>query len=112
MSKIKIARRDFLRTTLAAGSVIPLSAIPIVLRADNHHLSEDNATAKGVGYRHDATKVDTKTYPRRAGEAGSKQFCHNCQLYKAGSEDGWGACAIFPGKQVNAQGWCNAWVSA
>ena len=60
---------------------------------------------------HDATQVDVAKYPRRAGEAGSKQFCDNCKLYQAGSEEGWGGCAIFPGKEVNAKGWCNAWVS-
>jgi hypothetical protein len=112
MSNTKIARRGFLRATLVAGAAVPLGAIPIVLKADNHRLSEDDAAAKGLGYLHDATKVDTTKYPRRAGEAGSKQFCSNCQLYQAGSEDGWGGCAIFPGKQVNAKGWCNAWVSA
>lgn len=111
MSNTKIARRDFLRTTIAVGSAIPLGAIPIVLKADNHRLSEDDATAKAMGYKHDATDVDVTKFPRRAGESGSKQFCDNCQLYKAGSEDNWGGCAIFPGKQVNAKGWCNAWVS-
>ena len=112
MSNTKIARRDFLRTTLAVGSVLPLGAIPIILKADNHRLSEDDPTAKAMGYLHDATQVDAAKYPRRAGEAGSQQFCDNCQLYKAGSEDGWGGCAIFPGKLVNSKGWCNAWVKA
>jgi len=111
MSKVKIARRDFIRTTLAASAAVPLGAIPIVLKADNHRLSEEDATAKAMGYKHDASEVDVSKYPRRAGEAGSKQYCHNCQLYKAGSEDGWGGCAIFPGKLVNSEGWCNAWVS-
>ena len=111
MSKVKIARRDFIRTTLAASAAVPLGAIPIVLKADNHRLSQEDATAKAMGYKHDASEVDVSKYPRRAGEAGSKQFCHNCQLYKAGSEDGWGGCAIFPGKLVNSEGWCNAWVS-
>lgn len=110
MSKVKIARRDFIKTTLAAGTVIPLGAIPIVLKADNHRLSEDDPMAQRMGYLHDATQVDVSKFPRRAGEAGSQQFCDNCQLYQA-AEDGWGGCAIFPGKQVAAKGWCNAWVS-
>jgi len=112
VDKVKIARRDFLRTTLAVGAVVPLGAIPIIIEADGHRVSEDDPTAKAMGYVHDATTVDVAKYPRRAGEAGSQQFCHNCKLYKAGNDDGWGACAIFPKKQVNAQGWCNAWVSA
>ena len=111
MSKVNIARRDFIRASLAVSAAVPLGAIPIILKADNHRISEDDTTAKAMGYKHDASQVDVAKYPRRAGDAGSKQFCHNCQLYKAGSDDGWGACAIFPGKQVNANGWCNAWVS-
>jgi hypothetical protein len=110
MSKVKIARRDFIKATLAAGTAIPLGAIPLVLEADNHRLSEDDPTAKAMGYKHDATTVDVSQYPRRAGEAGSQQFCDNCRLYQAAG-DGWGGCAIFPGKQVAAKGWCNAWVS-
>jgi hypothetical protein len=112
MSKVKVARRDFIRATLTVGAALPLAAIPILIKADNHQISEDDPTAKAMGYKHDATQVDPAKYPRRAGESGSKQFCHNCQLYKAGTDDKWGACAIFPGKQVNAKGWCNAWVSA
>ena len=112
MSKTKLARRDFIRTTLAVGTALPLGAIPLLLKADNHRLSEDNPTAMAMGYKHDATMVDSGKYPKRAGEAGSQQFCDNCQLYKAGNEEGWGTCAIFAAKQVNAKGWCNAWVMA
>lgn len=112
MSESKLARREFLRTSLLVGTALPLGAIPLVLKADHHRVSEDDAMAKAMGYRHDATQVDVAKYPRRSGEAGSRQFCDNCQLYKAGSEEGWGGCAIFPAKEVNAKGWCNAWVSA
>jgi hypothetical protein len=112
MSNTKVARREFLRRSILAGSALPLGAIPLVLRADNHRVSEDDPTAKAMGYLHDAAQVDVAKYPKRAGDAGSKQFCDNCQLYKAGSEEGWGGCAIFPGKEVSARGWCNAWVSA
>ena len=111
MSETKVARREFIRTSLLVGTALPLGAIPLVLKADGHRVSEDDPTAKAMGYLHDATKVDVAKYPRRAGEAGSQQFCYNCQLYKAGSEEGWGSCGIFPGKQVNANGWCNAWVT-
>ena len=69
------------------------------------HLSEDNAQAKALAYRHDATTVDKAANPRY--EPG--QLCSNCALYlgKPGSE--WGGCSIFPGKAVNANGWCNVY---
>ena len=112
MNETKVARRKFLRTSLLVGTAIPLGAIPLVIKADNHRVSEDDPTAKAMGYLHDATEVDVAKYPTRAGEAGSQQFCYNCQLYKAGSEESWGGCAIFPGKEVSAKGWCTAWVSS
>ena len=107
----KVARRTFLRKAVVAGSVIPLAGIPIILRADNHKVDEASGPAVALGYRHDANNVDTKKYPARATPEGKKQFCSNCKLYQAG-DDGWGGCAIFPGKLVQGKGWCAAWVSS
>ena len=106
----KVARRTFLHKTLMASTVLPLAGIPIILRADDHRVDETNPSAVALGYRHDATSVDTAKYPRRATAEGKKQFCNNCRLYKAG-DDGWGICSIFPGKQVNGKGWCSAWIT-
>ena len=110
-SNVKVARRTFLRNTLVAGTAIPLAGIPIILRADGEKVAESDPTAKALGYLHDATAVDTQKYPNRATPEGQKQFCHNCKLYEAGA-DGWGGCSIFPGKLVNAEGWCSAWTPA
>ena len=109
--KTKVARRTFLRETLTASAVIPLAGIPIILRADHHRVDEADPSAVALGYRHDAASVDTKKYPVRGTPEGKKQFCSNCKLYQAGS-DGWGGCAIFPGKQVKGKGWCGAWISS
>ena len=109
-SHSKIARRTFLRRTLAAGAAIPLAGIPIILKADQHQVDEESPSAVALGYRHDAASVDTEKFPARATPEGKKQFCHNCKLYLAG-DDGWGGCGIFPGKQVNGEGWCGAWIS-
>ena len=109
MDKSKVARRSFLRNTLAASAAVPLAAIPHVLRADSHRLREDDPTAVALGYKHDANDVDIAKFPRRATAEGQKQLCSNCKLFQAGSEE-WGGCSIFPGKEVNANGWCNAWV--
>lgn len=109
MSQTKVARRQFIRYSLAA-SALPLAGISLVLRADDHRLQEDDPTAIALGYKHDASTVDITKYPRRGTPEGQKQFCHNCKLYQAG-EDGWGGCGIFPGKQVKAEGWCGAWIA-
>ncbi|NBW00197.1 MAG: hypothetical protein EBR85_00515 [Betaproteobacteria bacterium] len=43
-------------------------------------------------------------YPKHVAE----QKCSNCTLYQSKSADS-GGCAIFPGKQVAANGWCSAY---
>ncbi len=66
-------------------------------------VKEDDAVAQALGYKHDASKLDAAKYPGRGAEA--NEYCKNCSLYVAGN-DGWGACSIFAGKAVNANGWC------
>ncbi len=69
-------------------------------------LNEDDATARALGYRHDAGQVDTARFPQFTAE----QFCHNCALFQASGGEEWAGCTIFPGRSVNANGWCSAWV--
>jgi len=64
-------------------------------------LTEDDAAASALGYRHNASDVDTAKYPNF--QAG--QQCRNCTLFEGG-DAAWGPCSIFPGKRVNANGWC------
>jgi hypothetical protein len=105
-------RREFLKFGLkAGGSVIALGAIPITLIAQNDKVSEDEPLAQAMGYVHDATKADVAKYPKRAGEAGAKQFCNNCALYAGSAADEWAACSIFQNRLVAGPGWCNAWVA-
>lgn len=111
----KISRREFIGTAIAAAALCPVVAQGLVAAAHAGELpkvSEDDPTAKALGYVHDAGAVDTARFPKRAGDAGSKQFCHNCKLYQAAEGEEWGKCSIFPGKLVKGAGWCNAWVAA
>lgn len=104
-------RRKFMKNGLIG--LFGLSAYSLFHRsafAATELLDETSAQAQSLGYMHDATQVDTSKWTKRAGEAGSKQFCYNCNLYQGQGEDGVGGCPIFAGKQVKAQGWCNAWV--
>lgn len=104
MANAKVARRSFIRNSIAAGALLPLS-IPIALRAQEQ-LSEDDAQAVALGYKHDTTAVDASKFPQHSNE----QMCSNCQLYQGAGGDDWGPCGIFPGKVVSAKGWCSAWV--
>lgn len=108
MNKRKVARRTFLRSTIAAGAAVPLAGIPIVTLAQNAKVEESDPAAAALGYKHDASTVDAAKFPQRTDD----QNCSNCRLYSAADEEGWGNCGIFPGKLVNAKGWCSAWVAA
>ncbi len=77
---------------------------PAEAEADVARLSEDDPAASALGYRHEASQVDTAAYPRKTAE----MVCSNCALWQGGDAP-WGGCSIFPGKQVAAAGWCNAW---
>ena len=106
-----INRRGFLKMGIkAGGGALALSAIPIQLMAQDA-VAVDEPLAQAMGYVLDASTVDTAKFPKRAGEAGAKQFCNNCALY-AGEADAESApCSIFQNRHVAGAGWCNAWVA-
>ena len=104
MSQTKLPRRAFLRTSLAIATAVPLGAIPLTLKAQEM-VDENDPSAAALGYKADASEVDAAKFPQYA----EGQHCGNCQLYQGGDAEA-GACAIFPGKQVAAKGWCSAYV--
>lgn len=69
-------------------------------------VDENEQQAQALGYKHDAKKVDKAKFPKF--EAG--QLCSNCSLYKAKATDAWGPCDAFGAREVNAKGWCSAWI--
>lgn len=119
----QITRRKFLKVLGVTTAALPVSAalnsfIPNDVKADPT-TAVDAASAKAVsfGYSEDATKVDTVKFPKRAGEAGAKQYCDNCQLFLkggltvAGKTDTYGVCSLFQEGLVAGKGWCNMWVA-
>lgn len=86
----------------------PMEAMPAeapAAAAELPQLSEEDATAKSLGYIHDTSMVDGSQYPRHQ----ASQQCSNCALYQGGADDEWAACSIFPGKAVKNTGWCNVY---
>ena len=110
-------RRDFLKkmviavpATLIAQRLLFSSST--ALAADLPMVSEKDPQAVGLGYQSDASKVDIKKFPKRAGEEGKKQLCSGCMFYQGGADPlktKAAPCQLFPGKQVSAKGWCNSW---
>lgn len=112
---IDLKRRNILKQSLFGLSAVVAASILTPSEAfaegDLPKLTEDDPMAMGIGYKHDATTVDTAKYPKRAGEEGAKQLCDTCALYTGEKDAEWGKCTIFAGKQVNAKGWCTAWAA-
>jgi hypothetical protein len=98
-------RRRFVATLTAAaliGAVVPRRA----RSEDLPHLPENDPTAQALGYHEDASKTDTAKFPAHK----ATQQCANCNFYQ-GAASGYGPCQLFPGKAVNAQGWCSAYAA-
>ncbi|AVP98176.1 High potential iron-sulfur protein [Ahniella affigens] len=103
MSTSELNRREFLTLIAVAGGTLALST---AAKAETlPQLAETDPTAAALGYKHDATKVDAAKYPTyKAG-----QHCATCKLAQGADGDAWRPCSIFPGKSVDAKGWCAAY---
>mgnify|MGYP000382111636 CR=1 FL=1 len=95
-----INRRNFLKL---GGGAVALTAIPLKLVAADE-VSTDEPLAQAMGYVTDASTVDTAKFPKRAGDAGSKQFCNNCALYAGEADDETAPCSIFQNRLVRGAG--------
>jgi len=102
-----ISRRDALKQfVLLCGAAGALAATLEAQAADLPHLTPDDPTAKALGYRDDAKTVDSKQFATYKPD----QTCSTCQQLQGAAGQPWRPCTIFPGKAVNANGWCQVWV--
>jgi hypothetical protein len=101
-----ISRRDVLkRLVLLCGAAGALVTAADARAAELPHLTPDDPTAKALGYHDDAKAVDAKQFATyQAGQA-----CNTCLQLQGAADQPWRPCSIFPGKAVNAGGWCRSW---
>ena len=108
MTDRRYDRRTVLKTALAG--LAALTAVGLAADAPAAgappHLDEKDPLAVAMGYVHDATKVDANKVPQYKKGA----HCANCLQLQGKDGDQWRPCNIFPGKAVNANGWCKVWV--
>ena len=103
----RLTRRRFVRN-VAVG--LPAGAIFGTAKAqDMPRLTEDDPMAQALKYVHDAADVDTSDPLAARYEQG--QTCVNCAQIQGEEGAEWRPCAIFPGKLVNANGWCSVWAA-
>ncbi|MDX1515346.1 MAG: high-potential iron-sulfur protein [Woeseiaceae bacterium] len=101
----KIARRRFLQLSAAATAGCLLQAKRDAVAQDMPKLALDDPMAQAMKYVHDAGEVD----PAARANPAPEQNCANCALIQGNDGDEWRPCQIFPGKLVNANGWCSVW---
>lgn len=112
--KRKVSRRLFALKALTAVSALIAAGRLVAQTAPKPtggDLPESDPVAKALGYYPDASKVDVKKWPKKAGAEGAKQNCANCQLYQPqAGEANRGGCTLFPNRWVAAKGWCNGYI--
>jgi hypothetical protein len=101
----KIQRRKFLQLSAVAAAGLFVKPGREAQASDLPHLAEDDPMAQNMKYTHDASAVDPATRNNPAPD----QKCANCALAQGAAGDAWVPCQIFPGKAVNANGWCSVW---
>lgn len=108
MSDCRYNRRTVLKNALAGLAALPAAGLIREAAAAESmpHLDEKDTLAVAMGYVHDAKKVDPNKVPQY--KPGS--VCANCLQIGGKEGEQWRPCNIFPGKLVNAQGWCKVWV--
>ncbi len=98
---IDLSRRSLLRSVALAACALPLAGQLAPAAAAAPLVTADDPTAKALKYVDDAKK---------AADAKPGAHCANCSLYQGAAGSTQGGCAIFPGKEVKAAGWCVSWV--
>lgn len=90
-----INRRSFLK--LSGSTLIGMTIGGTALRVNAQEaLSPDDPTAKALNYVAKSTVEGSN--------------CANCMYIQGEAGAQMRPCAIFPGKVVNSDGWCSAWV--
>jgi len=93
------------RVFMLGVSAISATAAASLARAQTH-LDEKDPQAVALGYVEDSAKADGKKFPNHA----ATQICSGCALGQFKTGESYANCTLFPGKQVNAKGWCSAFV--
>lgn len=101
----KIARRQFIQLSAVAAAGCLVRPGSEARAQDMPKLTEDDPVGQSMKYTHDSSTVDPSTRANPAEE----QHCSNCALVEGNDGDEWRPCKIFPGKLVNANGWCAVW---
>lgn len=89
-------RREFLRlSALTAGAT--LIPVKTLAASEEERLDPSDPQAQALQYTHDSTVEG--------------QRCDNCIHANGDLSADWIGCNLFPGRLVNAGGWCSVWTA-
>lgn len=102
-------RRQFIAGIVAGAVVLPASRVLLGQKAlaqgELPQLELTDPMAQALHYTHDAnTAGDNPAWAEG-------EVCSNCLQIQGNEGETWRPCAIFPGKRINAKGWCSAWIA-
>lgn len=97
------SRRKFIQIVPLAGAAALVAGR--VQAAPPPKATESDPQAAALGYKEDASKVDTAKFKNYV--KGSN--CSSCALYQGKPTDATAPCAALGGKLVVAKGWCSAY---
>lgn len=101
------SRRDALKgLALVVGAAGAMRSVREARADALPHLDPKDPTAQALGYHEESKTVDAKEFPTHQ----PTQLCSTCMQLQGKAGDPYRPCNIFPGKLVNANGWCKVWV--
>jgi High potential iron-sulfur protein len=110
-----MSRREALKNfALGAGSLLAVGttakAAADAGKASSYanlpHVTPTDSVAVALSYQESAKAVDAAKFPNYKPD----QHCGNCLQLTGNEGDTWRPCNLFPGKLVNAGGWCKVYV--
>jgi hypothetical protein len=106
MMSESMTRREALAALATAAGTLACAGAARAADADKPHVLPADPTAQALSYFEDGAKVDPKKFPTFKPE----QRCDNCLQLQGKAGDTWRPCNLFPGKLVNAKGWCKVYI--
>lgn len=94
------------RTMLFAAPAIALGLLTTREALAQAKATESDPTAAALGYKEDASKVDTAKFKNYV----KGSTCSGCNFFQGKPTDASAACTALGGKIVVGKGWCSAWV--
>jgi hypothetical protein len=111
-----MSRREALKNlALGAGSLLVVgtagaaatdAATPAAAGGALPHLTLTDPMAIALAYHESAKSVEAAKFPNYKPD----QKCSTCLQLQGKAGDAWRPCNLFPGKLVNAEGWCKVYV--